>query len=81
MDESGIALGVCNNHRVIGTASTTSIFKKTPENREWVSIIETISATGVRLQSTVIFKGQNLYTRWFLDENIPDYRYTTLMNG
>jgi len=60
MDETGIALGVCNNQRVIGTASTTSSFKKTPENREWVSTIETVSATGVRLKALIIFKGQSI---------------------
>lgn len=81
MDESGIALGVCNNQRVLGTTDTPSTYKKSPENREWVSIIETISATGVRLQPTVIFKGQNLHTRWFIDENVPDYQYTVSMNG
>ena len=60
MDESGIALGVCHNQRVLEISTTSSTFKKTPENREWVSIIGTISATGARLQPLVIFKGQSL---------------------
>lgn len=81
MDETGIALGVCNNQRVIGTTSTTSSYKKTPENREWVSIIETISAVGTRLQALVIFKGQSLQTSWFTSDTKPDYRYTVSMNG
>jgi hypothetical protein len=81
MDETGIALGVCNNQRVIGTTSTTSSFKKTPENREWVSIIETISAEGIRLQALIIFKGQTLQTTWFTSETTPDYQYTASMNG
>jgi len=81
MDETGIALGVCNNQTVIGTTSTTSSYKKTPENREWVSIIETISATGIRLQALVIFKGQSLQTTWFTNDTTPDYRYTVSMNG
>jgi len=81
MDETGIALGVCSNDRVIGTSSTKSSFKKTPESREWVSIIEAISAFSKRLQALVIFKGKNLQTSWFSDESTPDYRYTTSENG
>ena len=81
MDESGIALGVCNNQRVLGTSLTSSTFKKTPENREWVSIIETISTTGIRLQPLVIFKGQGLQSRWFQDNNTPDYQYTVSTNS
>jgi len=57
MDETGIVLGVCNNQQIIGSSTSTTAYKKTPENREWVSIIETISATGRRLKALVIFKG------------------------
>ena len=60
MDETGIALGVCANQRVIGRADTTQSYKATPENREWVSIIETISASGCRLRCLIIFKGMAL---------------------
>jgi hypothetical protein len=81
MDESGIALGVCSNQWVLGTAHTTSTFKKTPENREWVSIIEAISTAGKRLQPLVIFKGQSLQSRWFYDKHTPNYQYTISPNG
>ena len=81
MDETGIALGVCSNQAIIGTTATTSSYKATPENRKWVSIIETISAEGRRLQCLVIFKGQSLQTTWFSLSEIPDYLYTVSMNG
>jgi len=48
MDETGIALGVCVNQTVVGSSSTTRSYKKSPENREWVSIIEAASAIGSR---------------------------------
>jgi len=57
MDETGVALGVCSNGRVLGTSAITSCYKKTPENREWSTILETISAIGARLRALVIFKG------------------------
>ena len=59
MDETGIALEVYTNTRVIGTSSTNATLIKRPENREWISIIETISATGKKLRPVVIFKIQN----------------------
>jgi len=60
MDETGIALGVYSNQQVVGKTTTTSLNKATPENREWVSIIETISVIDRRLQCLIIFKGKTL---------------------
>jgi hypothetical protein len=60
MDETGIALGVCSNQLVIGTSSTNRSYVQRPENREWVSIIESISADGGRTRSLVIFKGKSV---------------------
>ena len=62
MDETGIALGVCANTRVLARASNKKADVKSPENREWVSIIECVSATGRTLRCAVIFKGQSLQT-------------------
>jgi hypothetical protein len=81
MDETGIALGVCANQTVIGSSSTSRCYKKSPENREWVSIIEAISASGRRTRPLVIFKGQQLQSTWFNHEKIPDSLYTTSTKG
>ena len=81
MDETGIALGVCTNQTVVGSSSTTRSYKKSPENREWVSIIETISAGGDRARCLVIFKGKSLQSTWFNHDTIPDWLYTTSENG
>lgn len=81
MDETGIALGVCTNSQVIARAGKRKAYVKTPGDREWVSILETISATGQKLRCIVIFKGQSLQTTWFPSDLVPDWLYTTSQNG
>lgn len=62
IDKTRIALGVCTNTRVIARASKRKAYIKAPGNREWVSIIESVSATGRKLRCIVIFKGKSLHT-------------------
>jgi hypothetical protein len=81
MDETGVALGVCTNTRVIARAGKKKAYKKDPGNREWVSIIESVSATGQKLRCMVIFKGKSLQTTWFPSKLVPDWIYTTSENG
>ena len=81
MDETGVALGVCTNTQVLGSSTKKKAYIKSPENREWVSIIETISAIGRRLQALVVFKGKSLQTTWFPAKGAPDWLYTTSENG
>ena len=50
VDEIGIALGVYNSHTVIGTTMSTKSYIQTPENREWVSIIKCVSASGQKIK-------------------------------
>ena len=80
MDETGIALGVCTNSRVLASSQKKKAYIKSPENREWVSILETVSATGQKLRPGVIFKGGSLQTTWF-PNYIPNWLYTTSQNG
>lgn len=81
MDETGIALGICTNTRVLADARKKKAYIKSPENREWVSIIESISADGRKLRPLTIFKGQSLQTTWFPSDEVPDWLYTTSENG
>ena len=81
MDETGVALGVCTNSQVVASSSKKKAYIKSPENREWVSIIETISAVGVKLQCLVIFKGKHLQSTWLPAQGTPDWLYTTSENG
>jgi len=80
MDETGKAMGVCANTRVLADSRKSKAYKQSPENREWASIIECVSATGKKLRCGVIFKGKNLQSTWF-PAIIPDWLYTTSENG
>ena len=42
MDESGLSLGVCTNTQVLTGSQRKKAYVKSPENREWVTIIECI---------------------------------------
>jgi hypothetical protein len=72
-NKHGITLGVYANRIVLGGCNTKKChtYIQSPENREWISIIETISATGESIRLLVIFKGKNLQTSWFSEENLP----------
>jgi hypothetical protein len=60
INETMCALGVFTNAQVLASSTKKKAYIKSPEDREWISIIETISATGVKLQCLVIFKGKHL---------------------
>ena len=81
MDETGVALGVCTNSQVLASSSKKKAYVKSPEDREWTSIIETVSATGKKLQCLVIFKGKHPQSTWFPVRGTPDWKYTTSENG
>jgi hypothetical protein len=72
IDKTGVALGVCTNSQVVASSSKKKAYIKSPEDREWVSIIETISAVGVKLQCLVIFKGKHLQSTWFPAQGTPN---------
>lgn len=57
MDKHGIALGVCTNLTVLRDSSRRRAYVKSPEDREWVSIIETVFPTGSFTRPLIIFKG------------------------
>lgn len=66
MDETGLMMGQASTRTelVIGSATRKRVFTKNSPNREWVSIIECISATGVAVRPLVIFKGINFQAQW-----------------
>jgi hypothetical protein len=81
MDEHGIALGVCTNSVVLGASGKHKTYIQTPENREWVSVIEGINALGHFIRPLVMFKGKDVQTSWFTAEHIPDWLITTTSKG
>jgi hypothetical protein len=46
MDETGLAMGLCANGYVVSGKGKRRVHVKAPQNREWVSIIQGISASG-----------------------------------
>ncbi|KAI1007141.1 hypothetical protein K3495_g1079 [Podosphaera aphanis] len=80
MDETGIALGVCSNSQVLASPKKIKTYQKSPDNREWVSIIEAVSAAGKKSKCLVIFIGQSLQTSWLPSEAVPNWFYTTSEN-
>jgi hypothetical protein len=80
MDETSLALGATNNTKVIGSSKSRIVYEKSPETREWVSIIECMTATGRALTPVIIFKGETLQSTWF-DANLPNWLYTTGAKG
>ena len=81
MDETGLQIGVCANQQVIGPSSQKRVLVKGPNEREWASIIESISATGEYTRPVVIFTGNYAQSTWFPTSQLPDWLYTTQERG
>ncbi|KAI0996678.1 hypothetical protein K3495_g11505 [Podosphaera aphanis] len=80
IDEQGLGLGICSNTMVVASSQVRRASVKSPENREWVSTLEAISATGKIIKPLFIFKGKNPQLSWF-EESTLDWTYTTTENG
>ena len=81
MDEHEMGLSLCSNSTILAKAGKKRTYKQSPENREWVSIIEAVSATGNKVRPTVIFKGAYLQTNQFDALLIADFHYCTSKNA
>ena len=82
-DETGFAMGMIATARVVTQAERQSRPNLVqPGNREWVTAIETISASGWVLPPMVIFAGKTHRTNWFEDTNLPsDWMIGVSPNG
>ncbi|KAI0996080.1 hypothetical protein K3495_g12101 [Podosphaera aphanis] len=72
MDEHGLGLGICTNQRVIGASDKSSTYRKEPEDREWVSIVETISIDGRKTRPLLIFKDAAPQSIW-MEQEVLDW--------
>jgi DDE superfamily endonuclease len=81
IDEVGVATGVCTNTQVLANSAMKCTYTKSPEDREWLLILEEISTASRKVQPLVIFKGKQLQTTWFQHDKVPDWHYTTSENG
>lgn len=64
MDEKGFMKGVGENVKVIISRHDKEAFVVQPGNRDWVTIIETISTTDYVLPPFVIFPGKQIQQGW-----------------
>jgi hypothetical protein len=70
-DETGFALGLTATAKVVTRTSYGRRSLLQPGNREWVTTIEAISASGYALPPCVIFKGKVFMKAWFGDTDLP----------
>ena len=64
MDEKGFALGQIGKQKVIASKHRLNTVLCQSGNREWVSLIECISADGVLLPAFIIFKAKRQQQAW-----------------
>jgi len=82
-DETGFAMGQTSSSKVV-TRREYYGWREViePENREWVTSIETINTMGWVLPPCVIFKAKVHQRAWYEDQDLPgDWRIKTSDNG
>jgi hypothetical protein len=73
MDEHEVALAKCTNQWVVGDSGKTKTHIHTPENREWVSIVENISDAREFTWPAFVFKGVHIRSNQFdHSDDLPD---------
>ena len=83
MDETGIMEGYGLNGLIVGNAEKRKVQGKQPGSRTWTSIIECISATGVKTKALVIYKGKSVQQQWFPSQLdvFDQWHFTATDNG
>ena len=81
-DETGFMMGKISAQLVVTGSERRGRSKAIqPGNREWVTVIQGINATGWAIPPFIIFAGQYHLSPWF-QENIPNsWRFTLSDNG
>ena len=64
----------------MGASEKRRVYIKGAGDREWISIVHTVSANGHSTTPVVIFKGISLQAQWF-PNGFPDWHFTYLTNG
>jgi hypothetical protein len=65
MDETGFRIGILNRKIIIIYLNTKAIYLVDPDNRESLTIIETISTRGQVITLFLILKGEILLEEYF----------------
>ena len=62
-------MGVITTAKVVtGAQRTSRLVYIQPRNREWVTVIESVSSYGWNLPPMIIFKGKVHISTWYTDE-------------
>jgi hypothetical protein len=82
-DETGFAMGLIATAKVITRAETAGRpVLVQPGNREWVTAIESVNATGWALPPCLIFKAKTHLQAWYEGDILPcDWRIEISPNG
>jgi hypothetical protein len=70
IDETGFSIGVGRRHRVITRAGNSYGRRQTisdPNNRDYITSIEAISAAEIAIAPILILKNSELQERWIVD--------------
>ena len=82
-DETGFAMGLCSTAKVITAIERCERPRRVIQgNREWVTIIETVSSKGVHISPVIILKAGNQQAAWFQEPKLSkDWWIATSQNG
>jgi len=68
MDETGFRIGVGRKHKIIARMTTKRQYQSDPDNRDYITSIESISAAGEVHAPLLVLKASCLLERWIVDE-------------
>jgi hypothetical protein len=81
MDETGFRIGVLNGKIVIIYLNTKAIYLADPDNRELLTVIETVSAGGKAIILFLILKGKILLEEYFNNDLNTEIVFATSSTG
>ncbi|RFN50199.1 fot5 transposase [Fusarium flagelliforme] len=82
-DETGFIMGMISTGKVVTSAERRGRPKSVqPGNREWVTVIEAVSAEGQSIPPFIIVKGKRHLRSWYEESNLPtDWAIALSQNG
>jgi DDE superfamily endonuclease len=75
------SIGACRATRVVIDTTLNYTYAARPGRQEWVTVIECITAQGEKIESDVIFKGENLVLSWLPNVLPPGWIFNTNAKG
>jgi hypothetical protein len=81
MDESGFGIGEEQTMKVLVYLDSTQKHKVIGGKQEWVTAVECINAAGEALAPLLIFKGQDVNTRWINEQSPDGWYFAASQNG